>query len=785
MKQNIFWLLIGSLNLGAMDAPQQAISQRPNISWINDTDGLKNALQAGASEQAAPKRILINKGHRLEQLLKNTVLMTHKPGAAGKLVVLFVYEETEDYRGVFNNPSTDGYKELGHLMAHIAQKRFAAVQEKGALASVVKPELQQVTQDIRLISYAYGSINSKKDLELQKNEKAALLADFIASLPVLYGQDIKLVIVAKGESTDIVNRATHKAGTTIDTLLYFQAPIYEWKWNQGWTSGEYEYNSALAPASFTHLYHLYSKSGWTSKTYPERKFKQQAKVERNQVAMPVKNVRSLKVVNNSLDDFTDADFLKSQAIKNYPALIDQIDNYAINFDLLAKVYDQDVQSVPAVAINRFVTLKDNKLVASYGSSLMSLIGNEYFYDIAPASPALINNIKQAFSTEVQESLGQLINITSIPAPEGWGSFVLGSLKEDVKRIKKQYDLVLKSPLYAFTVLPQAQQFAHIITPAVRAEFEKFNKLFNISSDYAFGQMQLGALYMSYLLQGNAAAIPTNTQEAYMRSIIAIIWYLYALALDKNQGFEEGTFVIEDINFILYNFLWGYVRRFGDPVTGQMIRQVRVNINQPLRGTIEDPVLNMSYNLFAYPRESSHFKESQKNFRHYGIDIRFGMSAELPLLPADKRHILFGKVDEAKQLIFIKPENFGIYYKDGFLNHTYEFIESVARKSGFTKRNDDDAMYRKERIPDQFIKDFDAALRQENVPDKNRAELIVRAQNIENGIKTIYFDGLMSKPAIQALEQKYRGLYDHLDMRIGREVIIRNQKLRSLVPQPAP
>ncbi|CAN5161318.1 hypothetical protein BH09DEP1_BH09DEP1_5230 [soil metagenome] len=782
MKQNIFWLLVLGVALNAMEAPQKAIHQRPNISWINDTDGLKNALQAGASEQAVQKRVLINKGPRLEELLKNIVLMTHKPGAGGKLVVLFVYEGAEKFHGVFDNPSTDGYKELGYLMAHIAQKRFEPVQEKGALARAINPEVQQITQDIRLISYAYGLIDSKKDLELQKNEKAALLVDFIASLLVLYGQDIKLVIVAKGESTDIVNRATHKAGTTIDTLLYFQAPIYEWEWKQGLISGEYAYNAALAPASFTHLYHLYSKSGWTSTKYPERKFKQQAKMERNQLAMPVKNVRALKVVNDSLDDFTDADFLQSQAIKKYPALIDQIDNYAINFDLLAKVYDQGVQSLPAVAINRFVIQKGNQIVAPYGSSL---IGKEYFYDILPASPALINNIKQTFSTEVQESLGQLINITSIPAPQGWGSFVLGSLQGDIDRIKKQYDLVLQSPLHAFTIPAQAQQFAHIITPAVRAEFEKINKLFNISSDYAFGQMQLGALYTSYLLQGNVAAIPTNTQEAYIRSIIAIIWYLYALALEKNQGFEEGTFVIEDINFVLYNFLMGYVRRFGDPVTGQVIRQGKVNINQPLRGTIEDPALNMSYNLFAYPRESSHFKESQKTFRHYGIDIRFGMSAELPLLPADKRHILFGKVDEAKQLIFIKPENFGIYYKDGFLYHGSEFIESVARKSGFTKRTDDDPMYRKERIPDQFIKDFDVALRQANIQDKQRAELEAILANKEKGIKAIYFDDLMSKPAIQELEQKYRGLYDHLDMRIGREVIIRNQKLRSLLPQQAP
>lgn len=757
MKRIISLVLCTHLLMG-MEAPQQSL-----ISWENYTAHLKNALTHEASEQAAAKRIPINRGPRLEHVLQNISLVTRKPGAGGKLVVLYVYEGNEPFRGAFENPVTDSYKELATLMMHFTQKRFEAMPEKASASIEIRQGGKPLAQEVVAISYAYGVLDPKQEVENQKNEKAALLADFIASLPQIFGLDTKLVVVAQGESTDIINRATHKAGTTLDTLLYFQAPIYEWEWKQGWTGGEYKYNEQRAPTNFEHLYHLYSKAGWTSNQYPERKFRQQAQVVRNQLRMPIKNVRVLKINNNSLDDFSNADFLNAKAIKNYQALIDQIDSYAINFDLIANVYDQnEPKSVPAVAINRFVMLKDNKLVAPYGSSL---VGKEYVYDLIPLSPVILDSIKPAFSTEVQESIGQLINLTNIPATQGWASFVLGSLQGDIDRIKKQYDLVLKSPLYIFQVPAAAQPFARVITPTVKAEFEKVNKDFNISSDYALTQMQMGAFYLSNLLQGTLAASATATQEAYMRTIIAMIWYLYALALDKNQGFEEGTFVVEDANFVLYNFLLNYIKKF----------------NPSIKGTLEDPKIHVSYNPFGYSRDSSHL--NQELYRHYGIDVRFGArGSELPLLPADKRHILFGKVNQEKNLIFIKPENFGLYYLDGLIAHGLELGESKLRKAGVARKTDDDPTYRKERVPEQFLRDFDVALQQSGIPDTERNQLIALAKKLDGGIKTIYLDSLMGKPAIQALEQKYKVLYDNLPIRIGREVIITNEKLRALLHQ---
>lgn len=211
MKQIILGLLLVSLSAVAMQVPLPLqLPARPILNLNNETDALKKILIAGADQQTAQNKIPINKGPRLQEILNNIVLATHKAGGGGKLVALFVFEGNEAFRVAFENPITDAYRELSYLVAHLAQKRFEISQEKGAVAQIPIQGVKQVVQDIRLISYAYGLIDPKKDLESQKNEKAALLADFITSLPILYGNDIQLVIVAQGQSTDIVTRATHK-----------------------------------------------------------------------------------------------------------------------------------------------------------------------------------------------------------------------------------------------------------------------------------------------------------------------------------------------------------------------------------------------------------------------------------------------------------------------------------------------------------------------------------------------------------------------------------------------
>lgn len=448
----------------------------------------------------------------------------------------------------------------------------------------------------------------------------------------------------------------------------------------------------------------------------------------------------------------------------------------MNSDLIGKVFDQ-TEAPASVAINRFVRLNGNVLEQPVGASM---VGYEYYYPVITLEGISLKEIRRAFSLEVEESMGQLINITSIPTAQGWYvvSKLLGDVGTDINRIKLMHAKVLSNPLYEFRVNANANQFAYIITNKVKEAVKGIVNQTGLSQDFIEGQIKLGAYYMSLLLTDQTATIPTRNQEEYLRSIIALIWFFYSQAIENNQIFEEGTFVLEDVGWRINNFLMGYVQTYGGTVAGLKAKKW---FNQLLTGTIADPDLNASFNPFAYPRESSHFTVSQQQFRHYGIDIRFGNSGELPLLPAGKRHLLFGKSDPKRQLLFIKPENFGLYYKDGFIYHGKELGESKARKLGFTTKSDDDISYAKERVPTAFLKDFTQALQESGMDKDSIARLLALAQKDDEGIKILYVDSaLLQKPALKALEEKYANLYTHLRLRTGREVILTDQDLRTIL-----
>lgn len=410
--------------------------------WENYKSVLVDNLRKGLEEQVAAKRIPLNK-MQLDQTISNITWAIRKNGAGGKLIALYVYEGNEEYRAAFANPNNESYQELRNLMVNLAQKRFALAPEKGSIARAGGP-VAQVSPDVMVISFNVGPKDSKKTSEEDKSYRARTLADLIVSLPVLYGTDAKIVIIAQGESTDIVSRATHRTGVnTIDTLIYLQAPVYEWEWN-----GQYVYNTDVAPAGFAHLYHFYSKAGWTPSAFnPERKFKQQASISGSQIKMPVKNVRMLKVNGaNKLEDFTAQDFLSPRAIRNYAQLMDNVDRYMINFDLIATGFAEREAQAPAVAVNRFVTIANNSITASYGTSA---IGQEKTYLVAELSPAQMATIKAKFPAEVRLSNAELEQIMHFPTAQGWVSYLsLGKiqrleLSQELENIKSRNVAELK------------------------------------------------------------------------------------------------------------------------------------------------------------------------------------------------------------------------------------------------------------------------------------------------------------------------------------------------------
>ena len=49
------------------------------------------------------------------------------------------------------------------------------------------------------------------------------------------------------------------------------------------------------------------------------------------------------------------------------------------------------------------------------------------------------------------------------------------------------------------------------------------------------------------------------QGAYLNAIIDLMWFYYDMAMEKNQAFSDGTFVLQDQGGRIYNFLLDYVR----------------------------------------------------------------------------------------------------------------------------------------------------------------------------------------------------------------------------------
>lgn len=779
MKQNIFLLIFVSFGICAMEAPASKLPNQPGrstSSWTEQTSALEIKLTEGAR-----KTIILteDQARRVAEHIKFVVSSRPAHATANKLIVIMVYKGDEPYAKLLGNAYKDAAGALKNMAISLAEIRFngAAGQEKGRpLAASIS---YASDSEVELISYAYGP--KRKDEIEDEKETAKLLDLFVHSLESLNpDKNLKIVFVAAEESAHIVNMMSRLSKRNpIDSLIYFQSPIYEWTPSVS----NYSYHEDVSPQNFLHLYHLYTKGskqipGYSPKSllYLERKYRQQARIENGRLISPVKNIRALKVNNaGQLENFAFDDFFSDSAIKNYATLFVQADTYNVNSDLIAKVFDPN-QAPSACAINRFVRLSGNSIEQSVGASVL---GYEYYYPVITLEGISLKEIRRAFSIEVEESMGQLINITSIPTEQGWYviSKLLGDVSSDIARIKLMHAKVLSSQLYEFKVDANADQFSYIISNKVKDAIKSIANESGLSQEFIEGQIKLGAYYMSLLLRDQSPKIPTRNQEEYLRSIISVIWFLYSQAIENGQKFDEGTFVIEDLGWRVNNFLMTYVAIYGNMVSGYK-KQNR--IEQPLTETLADPDLNMSFNGFAYPRESSHFKVSQKLFRHYGIDVRFGDSGELPLLPASKRHILFGKIDQNKQLLFIKPENYGIYYKDGFIYHGSEFIESNARKFGLTSKTDDDPSYAKERIPATFLKEFKAALAASGIPDKQQAELLALAKQDDYGIKILYYDDLLAKPAVQELEQKYSKLFNHLKLRTGREVIITHQDLQKIL-----
>lgn len=258
---------------------------------------------------------------------------------------------------------------------------------------------------------------------------------------------------------------------------------------------------------------------------------------------------------------------------------------------------------------------------------------------------------------------------------------------------------------------------------------------NLSEQEYLSYIQRGRDTVSSLINKNFDQLALDQRKTYLSEIISCIWYLYGLAVNKNQGFVDGVIILDDNDQIFYNFLYEYIR----------------GVNS--KGLAKRSLITA--NPYGYGRCSTHFPNDQKTFMHYGIDIRLTNDRTAQkFLPGNKAHILFGRL--ANGLTFIKMERYGLYYKDGFIGHVGGYLRLVLSRvaSRFIAQKER-LLHRKEYMPQWIIKSCKKSSKRayplttiKDVVAKNHYN-----KNLDTLIKKIYSS------------------YDHVSLRYGNEVIL--------------
>ncbi|BDU73252.1 hypothetical protein [Mesoterricola silvestris] len=263
-----------------------------------------------------------------------------------------------------------------------------------------------------------------------------------------------------------------------------------------------------------------------------------------------------------------------------------------------------------------------------------------------------------------------------------------------------------------------------------------------------------------------------SDEAYGTYVVAVMWALFDAGVAKGQGYEQGSFVVEDKDWRLFEFLRG--------------------------------------NQGSFARHSSHLKKATQltHAGHYGIDILGSYQAgsadwtpysslnptfvQQNILPARKGTVLFipmaagTKVGLETNQLFIKMEDHGIQTWYGFANHAWDFVTGTC-----LGMNDPHETARKERIDKQLVKRYQAMIStapnaqftaDTSIAQELGVRAMVREANRLNG-------ALGANPGFRRAHADFTAAldakgYDHLAMRTGDEVIFTQAELRLAIGGPS-
>ena len=325
------------------------------------------------------------------------------------------------------------------------------------------------------------------------------------------------------------------------------------------------------------------------------------------------------------------------------------------------------------------------------------------------------------------------------------------------------------------------------------------------ASYSAQMIAKGAQVYQNIERGDVSQLQANLDQ-YMQSIIALMFYFYSKAVDKNQAFNNGAFVIQDLGFKVFNFLYTFVEKKWQPK--DMYKEITIDVSGKRAYPRQSTHLN-DYYLYTNKAEKGWISpKKQKDFTHYGIDL-----PKEYRMPANKKHILFAKVETNPALTYIKLEDHGLGIS-GVVQHALGLAKSKSRKLvtkaknkfgklGFKEEahlekllnamanvlgSDDSADSRRERVPADEMATFLALLLSPGSPVAKDQIDTKRVKAL--GIQAMVFllDGFIKdangsaawKEEARKFLQELRSTYDHVDIRIGREVILTPEKeLRSV------
>lgn len=241
-------------------------------------------------------------------------------------------------------------------------------------------------------------------------------------------------------------------------------------------------------------------------------------------------------------------------------------------------------------------------------------------------------------------------------------------------------------------------------------------------------------------------------DKYLQECVAgMVWKLMEYALKTGKEFSEGSFIFDDENHRVYQF----------------IEKMRI----------------------SYQRISSHLTHVAPRLQP-GIDV-----TEYPL-PAGKGHVfLIPLVDNSgRKMTFLKIENHGTRGAGALVGHGFEYIVSLGRRffPVLFGGNEGEGM-RKERIPEAERKEFTALIRDLSEAERkqlNTDQVIREVGSGGNGqgIQRMYRflneainDAnvtTISKVKLQQFREKLEKNYDRVGDRFGNEVLANAEALCS-------